>query len=195
MRKTTRASGSASATRSDDLNILHDHCVTICRRNIYDTVVCRATALDDLDMSRAEALGFSTKGLLTLPWELVPYSFVVDWFLNVSDVLNALAPVPGWKLLGSCLVTRRVRHVTWTASGTSESDFTYSVQRPVTGTIVGTFTDITRGPLREPSLVLKTDFRLGRPLRALDAYALAGQRLSKQLSRFGVATSLYSTFL
>lgn len=38
----------------------------------------------------------TTQGLglnpLTTAWELVPLSFVVDWFLNVGDLLGALAP-------------------------------------------------------------------------------------------------------
>lgn len=42
-----------------------------------------------LSASTTQGLGFNP---ITTAWELVPLSFVVDWFLNVGDLLGALAP-------------------------------------------------------------------------------------------------------
>lgn len=42
-----------------------------------------------LSASTSQGLGFNP---WTTAWELVPLSFVVDWFLNVGDLLGALAP-------------------------------------------------------------------------------------------------------
>jgi len=33
-------------------------------------------------------------------WECIPYSFVIDWFANVGDWVQAITPVPGLALLG-----------------------------------------------------------------------------------------------
>lgn len=32
---------------------------------------------------------------LSLAWELIPYSFVVDWFVNVGEIISAISPKPG----------------------------------------------------------------------------------------------------
>jgi hypothetical protein len=46
-------------------------------------------------------------------WELVPYSFVIDWILNVSDILSAWTPEVGLSTLASwyVLTERRVRNI------------------------------------------------------------------------------------
>lgn len=36
---------------------------------------------------------------LTTVWELVPFSFVVDWFVNIGEWLDAISPRPGVKYL------------------------------------------------------------------------------------------------
>nr|UJQ84984.1 MAG: hypothetical protein 1 [Leviviridae sp.] len=41
----------------------------------------------------------------TTAWELVPFSFVVDWFINIGSTLNALNPNPTWKILASWVKT------------------------------------------------------------------------------------------
>lgn len=40
---------------------------------------------------------------LLLAWELVPLSFVADWFVNVSDVLEQLSSFNGKEFLSGCL--------------------------------------------------------------------------------------------
>lgn len=37
-------------------------------------------------------LGLSITDMLTVPWDLVPLSFVVDWFIDVGDWLRAITP-------------------------------------------------------------------------------------------------------
>jgi len=46
----------------------------------------------------ADRLGLSNP--LEIAWELVPYSFVVDWFVPVSDILNALQAPAGVAFIG-----------------------------------------------------------------------------------------------
>lgn len=38
-------------------------------------------------------------------WETMPFSFVVDWFLNVGTFLEAWAQTPGWQFLGGTETT------------------------------------------------------------------------------------------
>lgn len=47
------------------------------------------------------ALGLNPASAGSLMWELVPLSFVVDWFVNVGDWLKAIAPHPGIDVIGN----------------------------------------------------------------------------------------------
>lgn len=70
---------------------------------------------------------FDTQNLLTLLgtgemakglWELVPYSFVIDWFSSIGSVLQAFAPTPYTTVLGSwATVTEEVTTVRELLSG------------------------------------------------------------------------------
>nr|UJQ85564.1 MAG: hypothetical protein 1 [Leviviridae sp.] len=73
---------------------------------------CRAGVLTEIvpDFGERRALGLANP--LGLAWELVPYSFVVDWFVNVSGFIAATNPNSWFKILTS-----------W-ASYTSEVSFT-----------------------------------------------------------------------
>jgi hypothetical protein len=55
------------------------------------------------DLSLARSLGLLDP--LTVAWELVPYSFVVDWFLPIGSYLSAWSVIP--KLNGRFLWTER----------------------------------------------------------------------------------------
>lgn len=177
-RKTTRARG--SLTRFDTTSSRYTGSVTYCDyiAQTNDSVTVRAMSLDEYFISRAENIGFSTKGLLTLPWELIPYSFVVDWFANVSDYLNAIIPLPGLKQLGSCLVTERTRSTVYSTVGTGiVAGSSNTLFRPWQSTFSGTLWSKTRSVLLAPDLVIKSDFKLDSAVRQADALSLIVQRL------------------
>lgn len=69
------------------------------QKKIQWEVVCRAYVLytQDLKFESLNAFGF-TQMPLSL-WELVPLSFVVDWFLRVGDWLQAVTPKAGVSIL------------------------------------------------------------------------------------------------
>lgn len=52
------------------------------------------------DADSASRLGMSIQQLPSLAWELVPYSFVVDWVFNIGDWLKASLPRPDHVHLG-----------------------------------------------------------------------------------------------
>jgi hypothetical protein len=64
-------------------------------RRSSSEVSCRAGVLVERelqDISIPDAFGLSVDQILPTVWELIPYSFVVDWFLNTANWLQALTP-------------------------------------------------------------------------------------------------------
>lgn len=174
-RVTTRASLTATRTGMSTFtvsgNVIEYFGVTD-----VDEVTVRAMSLDEYSVSTAYNIGLSFKGLLTLPWELIPYSFVVDWFVNVGDYLGALAGDLGLKALGSCVVTRRTQQSVCSSIG--GADATFSCISPSGGSAAITKVATNRYPgITGPNLVIRNNFKLGHLLRAADAFSLALQRL------------------
>lgn len=62
-------------------------------RTVEATV--RSGILYDSEMDIVDQFGFSWSDIPMTAWELVPFSFVVDWFLKVGDFLGALTPRGG----------------------------------------------------------------------------------------------------
>jgi hypothetical protein len=52
-------------------------------------------------------------------WEVIPFSFVADWFVNVGDYIRAITPKLGVKVVGSWTVTTNTR----VTRGTSTSEW------------------------------------------------------------------------
>lgn len=143
----------------------------------FDEVVIRGMSLDEFMAEFESNIGFTAKGLLTLPWELIPYSFVVDWFVNIGDFLGAYAPAFGYNQLGSCYTITRTRRTVWKSAGSSMNTGSYTVERPWSGECSWTQTTKSRRPLASPQIVIKPDFRFDTFNRAADAFALAAQQL------------------
>ncbi len=141
------------------------------------TVQFRAMTLCEYLVTRSSELGFTTKNLLTVPWELIPYSFVVDYYVNIGSYLKAIAPTPGVDLLGSCLTIEEDITSFCSPINTAFVGSTYTVERPVTGSYTSTINRKIRTSLASPSVVVKSDFRFDNLSRVLDQVALVVQRL------------------
>lgn len=50
-------------------------------------------------------IGFRPNDFVSTAWEIVPYSFVIDWFVNIGPWLQAVTPVPGVTITGSWITT------------------------------------------------------------------------------------------
>jgi len=147
--------------------------------SVEDRVTVRAMSLDEIDTTFYKEVGFGEKSLATLPWELVPYSFVVDWFLNVGDYLNALVPAGnGWKALGSCMTVDRVTTSVYTPTKTVNKGSNFHLVDPVTGSVGVTLHSKVRGPMSSPGIVVKSDFRLDNVTRVTDGLSLLAQRFT-----------------
>lgn len=184
-RSTTRAKGSIqrSEITSANYNIGNPVVLKIQKQTI-ESIEYRATSLDEYVADTASNIGFTAKGLLTLPWELVPYSFVADWFVNVGDFLNALAPAPGYKQLGSCITKRHSIYCLYTViQTTATGNYQHPPVRSNTASCYGSLETKTRTSLGTPGLVIKNDFKLNDAVRAADATALLKQRMDRLFKR------------
>lgn len=173
LRRTTRAKGNLSRLDTTFITGVA-YGVTNCTIGLTtsDVVNCRAMSLDEAIIEKMDNLGLATKSLLTTPWELIPYSFVVDWFVNLGDFLNALVEPPGWTALGSCIVTSRQRVTKYAPYNSTCSSGTYWIVRPYSGEVISSYHSVTREPLHKPTLLVKSDFRLQDAVRVADAVAL-----------------------
>lgn len=125
----TSAPVTGTATWSKDVN-----CKVNFARTAQRTLSARAGVLTSVDVP-----AFVTLAALDQPfealWELVPFSFVVDWFLNVGKTIAAWSPNVGLRPLASWVT------VFDTVSQVSSITGSYSIWVPPTGnfTVVKTF--------------------------------------------------------
>lgn len=132
---------------------------------------------EDTAVGRAVAqLGLSRP--LSSAWELVPYSFVVDWFVGVGDWLDANQPSLASKTLCAWASTRDQRSLVASTSGTRNFE---SGGRAYTGSWSGTLTSIERLNGRNPwDVRVPTRPALGsgfNPSRCADFAALVLQKV------------------
>jgi len=73
----------------------------------HERVECRSYVLFEVskDFQTARDFGFTEVPLAM--WELVPFSFVVDWFIPIGDWLEAVTPKLGVTILAEGITTRR----------------------------------------------------------------------------------------
>ena len=103
-RQTARAKVSESISDNDTIvRTLFDF--SGCKVDIkYDRmarrdVTVRAGVLSTASQNDASLFGLDK--LVETAWDLIPFSFIVDWFINVGDTLSAWTPVLGFKTLAS----------------------------------------------------------------------------------------------
>lgn len=176
MRKTTRAKVSLTGYRQRTV-IYNGNPVVEIGEACYDDVEIRGMSLDEHVLTRANAIGFSSKGLITLPWELVKRSFVLDWFLTMGDFIGALTPAFGWTQLGSCYTIKRGQRTVIAPTRTNDSS-TLIVLSPVSGgyTLFRNTRQRVIG-LPAPGVVVRSDFRFSNLTRAADALSLLAQQV------------------
>jgi len=184
-RQTTRSSKTL-VKETNDLSVTRIGVLdSTVNRYVKGTLRVRGMSLDEINNSLVDDLGISPKMLITLPWELMSYSFVWDWFLNVGDYINALTPALGWNQLGSCLTvehdTINVHSMVKTVSNSSA----YQLLTSPSGSISVTEHAKRRGPLYSPKVVLKSDFRFDKATRVADAISLLAQRGKKTFASIG----------
>ncbi|DAD50949.1 TPA_asm: maturation protein [ssRNA phage SRR6255733_3] len=64
-------------------------------------VTCRAGILYEYQSDMGSRFGVGLQEVPAAAYELIPYSFVVDWFLNLGDFISAISPKVGVRELAS----------------------------------------------------------------------------------------------
>lgn len=136
------------------------------------------------------ALGMRWADIPDAAWELIPFSFVVDWFLNVGNVIQALVPKAGTNYLAEfetvrtkCTVTRSFNRIRGSA------DWNYTIP---SGDHVVSIETIERVPKVSPAgLVLTLDLSEAlKGARVFDAIGLITSKM-RQSRRSFTSTSSY----
>lgn len=77
--------------------------------------------------------GFRPSEVPGAAWELIPFSFVVDWFANIGNYVNAIVPRMGVRVLGSWTTVKVVRHSQRSTRCIIEGDTGWGDPRHMTG--------------------------------------------------------------
>lgn len=83
------------------------------------TVTCRGMAVAEDCFNVAQDFGVSLYDVPEALWELLPFSFLLDYLLNVGDYLAALRAMATQKIAAACLTTTIDTVVTRTWTGTA----------------------------------------------------------------------------
>lgn len=143
--------------------------------------IVRATIMYDSIVTPAKQFGLTWRELPSTAWELTPWSFVVDWFINVGDYLRAIVPKLDVRYLSCSQTIERITNVQRTSGQAWLSQAGWTTIRSPGAVDVATYRSKVRHPsLPSPSLTVETD--LGQALglnRGVNAYMLFLQQFIK----------------
>lgn len=87
------------------------------KKTVTDEVRIRCGILMESQTTLPQAVGLDASGMLALPWQLLPYSFVADWFANVGTYLGSVVPYITVRPLQTWHTIERIRTVTYQVTG------------------------------------------------------------------------------
>lgn len=108
VRQTFRGKASRTADLSDQVSGVNVAAGLLAdlKRTANVTITARAGVLASVEID--EIVNFGLDQLAETAWELTPFSFIIDWFANVGDVIAAWTPNAGITQRASWLTTRVV---------------------------------------------------------------------------------------
>lgn len=154
-------------------------------RTIVDEVYVKCGLFYDGKLDVPKYLGLTYLDVLAAAWDIIPYSFVVDWVVNVQGYLSALTPFLLVPSKGSYTVVTRVKSMTHQATGNVNMlNSTWIQYAGVTSPPVGISFTLSRDKKRyvgveNPSLSLVASIGDLTPTRVTDALALIVNTLGR----------------
>lgn len=143
------------------------------------SVSMRSVFYDRYQLTPFDHLGITFQNVIGVAWELTRYSFVVDWFGNIGDLIYANIPRVGVEALGGCTSIRQE----WISVYSPTTVSTYSSSYTSSGGFGDSYkmrdASLTRTLGGNAGLVIRNDFRLDNWVRASDAAALVVQQLQR----------------
>lgn len=148
-----------------------------------DTYEVRAGLLGQFEASVVETFGLRLSDIPSSVWELVPWSFVADWFFNLGDYIQALTVDSADGVKGQWITTIRTgyyeRKVT-SVNLTNSPGSTWTISRLSTDKDYGLYMTTTREPT---NLASQTGIRLRSNLDRIPiaaALALVTQNFTRR---------------
>lgn len=183
VRRTSRGSATFTTSEVTSYSVSHDIVVYPITRSDSVEQHVRAMGLFDGYMTLRDQLGFSARHIPVAAVDLIPFSFVLNWVVNINDFVYALSTEadPGYTYAGGCVVVETISTSTWQFSGgaTCTQPYTYDVTRDGVGVTVAVRSHKERiGSLPPPKLVVRgSPFQSLTDLRLVDLTALLSQQL------------------
>lgn len=128
---------------------------------------------------RADTFGVSVSQIPSAAWELIPFSFVADWFVNIGPYVRAITPKVGVKVLGNWTTTQDIQQSFTTSFVKSMDDKDDVILNPGHCQEQYLTEDLTRAPgltigLTHREYVLRNGLDIGK---IVDSVALIDQLL------------------
>lgn len=146
----------------------------VANARVYFKVTNSATKLSLM----LDKLGLSPHMVPSLIYEKIPYSFVLDWVVNVGDWLAAVTPKSNYETIANCVTCKTVTTIERTSRSvvdTYKNSYPRCASKMVSTTeVVDRQVDLPF-PSLPPVVVNLRDFR-----RVIDAIFLVWQRLPKR---------------
>lgn len=143
--------------------------------------VVRSGILYEGAVDPAKQFGFHWTALPSAAWELTPWSFVVDWFINVGDYLQAISPKVGVKVLAGWQTTEVKTKVTRYSGAARFNAAGWTTVRSPNGVSVSEYRNFQRrNTIMQPQLVVEPVLpALLKGNRGINAYMLFLQQFIK----------------
>lgn len=154
--------------------------VTISR---HHSLQVRAMSLWEVRMDLLRNAGVSPAAVPEALIDLVRFSFVLNWVINVNDFFAALGAMadPDLHNLGGCYVLTEEIQSVWQCTSSVYPSSVYVVERPCSGVVQSVLVEKRRVPAQLSKLmklVVRADpKKFTRDFRLLDAVALFRQQL------------------
>ena len=175
---TARAKGSAETSSTLNGRLTYSIYYIDWTRDSYHRYDVKAGIHDRYIANAWNDLGLTFHNVVGVAWELTHYSFVIDWFVNIGDLIYANIPRVGVTQVGQYLTSESTIVNKWTPTGPTMTSSAYTLSGGVTDQIYLLDREILRrNGGNGTALVVKSNFRFDVFNRCADAAALTEQLL------------------